>query len=252
MTSFFIITHHAVNITLTVDDVESSCQLLNHNEVQQTQPNNCSKFHYTITSRNERQCTLYLIERNLQISDSFNINLKRCPLGFSLSIANYNRTCQCDQLLIQNALPISCKINNEMILRPPNSWISGKVENEHEVHHYKHIYQVSLNCPYDYCNPFPSHINLNQPDTQCEFNRTGPVCGHCPHNYSRVFGSSNCQLCNSSSNLRIILPILTLAGIVLVLLMFILDVTVTHGAVFTFILYVNLVGINSKLLLSPS
>ena len=86
---------------------------------------------------------------------------------------------------------------------------------------------------------------------QCEFNRTSPVCGHCPHNYGRVFGSSNCQVC-SDSNLKIILPIMALTAIVLVLLMFFLDVTVTHGAVITFILYVNLVGINNKLLLSPS
>ena len=34
--------------------------------------------------------------------------------------------------------------------------------------------------------------------------------------------------------------------------MFFLDVTLTHGALITFILYANLVGINSKLLLSAS
>jgi len=246
VTSFFAITHRAPNITLTVDNEGSSCKVLNH-ETEQSQPNNCSEFHYTITSDNERKCTLYLTERNLQISDRFKIQLKRCPLGFSLSTTN-NRTCQCDQLLSQASLPISCDINNEMILRPSNSWISGKVENEHEVHDYKYIYQVLLSCPYDYCSPLPSYINLNRPDTQCNFNRTGSVCGHCPLNYSRVFGSSNCKLC-SNDNLKIILPVMALAGIVLVLLIYALDVTVTSGVVNTFILYFNLVGINSSQLL---
>jgi len=54
VTSFFIITHHVVNITLTIDGEESCCQVLNHCEITQSQPNNCSELHYTITSENKR------------------------------------------------------------------------------------------------------------------------------------------------------------------------------------------------------
>jgi len=96
-----------------------------------------------------------------------------------------------------------------------------------------------------------THINLNQPDTQCEFNKIGPVC-----NMDTVLKiivgcldhQTACQLCDNN-NLKITM---TQAGIVLVLSMITLDITVTNEAVNTFIFYANLIGINNKLLLCTS
>ena len=58
-----------------------------------------------------------------------------------------------------------------------------------------------------------------------------------------MFGSSHCQQC-SNIYLFLIVPI-EIAGLVLVLLLFILNLTVTDRTINAFILYVNVVSINT-------
>ncbi|XP_065917477.1 uncharacterized protein [Dysidea avara] len=245
VTSFLVLRQAVDSMTLSVDETQSTCRVLNKDELIQTKPNNCSEFHYTISSDNDHHCELYLTETAMLVTDSFKIELNRCPLGFSLSNKD-NRTCQCDQVLTNTSIPLSCDINTEMILRPPNSWMYGEVKDPHEVNDYKYIYYISVNCPFDYCHPHSSHIHLQHPDVQCDFNRTGPACGHCPSNLSTIFGSSRCQHC-TNNYLIIILPI-AIAGIVLVLMMFVFNLTIVNGVISTFILYVNLLSINKTLL----
>ena len=104
-------------------------------------------------------------------------------------------------------------------------------------------YEVSLHCPFHYCLPYSSHRNFSTPNSQCQFSRSGILCGHCQQGLSTVFGSSNCQQC-SSIYLFLIVPI-AIAGLVLVLLLFILNLTVTDGTINAFILYVNIISINT-------
>ena len=240
----------ADTITLSVDESQSSCRVLHKNEMIQTVPNNCSEFHYTIASHNNHHCELYLTETGTAVTDNFKIQLHHCPLGFSLN-NNDNSTCQCDQILINTSIPISCDINTEMILRPANSWMCGEVEGPNsEVkdpdEDYNYTYHYSENCPFDYCHPQATHIHLKQPDDQCDFNRTGTACGHCPTNLSIIFGSSRCRRC-TNDHLIIILPI-AIAGMILVLVMFVFNLTIVNGVIGTFILYVNILSINKTLL----
>ena len=102
---------------------------------------------------------------------------------------------------------------------------------------------MSLHCPFHYCLPYSSHHNFSTPNSQCQFSRSGILCGHCQQGLSTVFGSSNCQQC-SSIYLFLIVPI-AIAGLVLVLLLFILNLTVTDGTINAFILYVNIISINT-------
>ena len=81
------------------------------------------------------------------------------------------------------------------------------------------------------------------PNLQCQFNRYGVLCGHCPPGQSAVFGSSQCKHC-SNVYLLIIIPI-AISGIVLVFLLFILNLTVTDGSITPFIYYANIISINS-------
>jgi len=244
VTSLLAVRQDVTSMTLSVDERQSTCRVLNKDELIQTRPNNCSEFHYTISSDNDHHCELYLTETGKMVTDSFKIELNRCPLGFSLSNVN-NRTCQCDQVLTNTSIPVSCDINTEMILRPANSWMYGEVKDPQQVNDYMYIYHISHNCPFDYCDPQSSHILLQHPDGQCDFNRTGTVCGHCPANLSSIFGSSRCQHCNN--NYLIIILLIAIAGIILLLVMFVFNLTIVNGAISTFILYVNLLSINKTL-----
>ena len=128
----------------------------------------------------------------------------------------------------------------QTIPRPANSWISAHTVNN------SHSYHVSLHCPYDYCLPHSSHLNLSTPDSQCQFNRSGLLCGQCQQGLSAVFGSSQCKQC-SNVYLLIIIPI-GIAGLVLVLLLFVLNLTVTNGDINAFLLYVNIISINTSII----
>jgi len=95
--------------------------------------------------------------------------------------------------------------------------------------------------------PHSSYLNLSSPDKQCLFNRSGVLCGHCKKGLSAVFGSSQCKQC-SNTYLLITIPT-AIAGIVLVILMFILNLTVTNGTIISFIFYVNIINTNHSMLL---
>ena len=84
---------------------------------------------------------------------------------------------------------------------------------------------------------------MTTPELQCQFNRSDLLCGQCQQDLSTVFGSPECQHC-SSVYLLLIIPI-AIAGIMLVLLLFLLNLTVTDGAINAFILYANIISINS-------
>ena len=69
------------------------------------------------------------------------------------------------------------------------------------------------------------------------------MCGHCPVGLDSVFGSFACKKC--SNYWLFLLPVFVIAGVLLVLSLFLLNVTVVHGNINGFILYVNvLVGNN--------
>ena len=234
--------NNTLTIELVVDESQSNCTLVDKNELYQYQPNNCSEFHYTLSSLDNSKCSLNLRETGtLDVTEIFWIELQRCPLGFSLDTKS--RICQCDQVLGQYSLPvISCDINTMMISRQANSWIYGEERDSNFIY----IYKASPNCPLDYCQQHSSKLLLNNSNAQCQYFRTGVVCGHCPLNLSTIFGSSKCQQC-SNTYLLITIPI-AIAGAVLVLLMFTLNLTIANGTITTFILYVNIVSINKTLL----
>ena len=254
VTTTFTVPHNNYTlqtITLSVDESRSrtssySCKIVNENELRQHRSNNCSEFQYTLSYPDNSKCSLYLRETEaLDVTERFWITLEPCPLGFSLDTKR--NSCHCDQILQQYSLPvISCDINNKMITRQANSWIHGEERNRSQVSNYFYIYKASSSCPFDYCQQHSSELLPNEPDVQCQYNRTGIVCGHCPVSLSTIFGSSKCKQC-SNVYLLIIIPI-AIAGVMLVLLMFTLNLTIVNGTITTFILYVNIVSVNKTLL----
>ena len=220
---------------------KQGCHIVNADEISQTRTaHECKEYNYTIWYDGDSpECELYLGTET--VPETFYVNLIPCPAGFSLQKSK--RGCYCDQTLNTDLIKItSCNLEDGTVERPANSWISGQVINN------SNTYTVCTNCPFDYCLPLSSYINLSNPDSQCQFDRSGLLCGHCPNELSAVFGSSDCMLC-SNFTLLVVLPI-ALGGILLVMMLFILDLTVINGTMNTFIFYFNIVSINISVFIS--
>ena len=216
------------------ENMPQACHLLNAFEIEQEhQSDQCIEHNYTIWSQLS-ECELYL-STDEGITETLYINLTACPAGFVL--CRKKGTCYCDPTLYPYVT--SCNLNDETVLRPANSWVSAYTVKQ------KYEYKISQLCPYDHCLPHASHVNLSMPDTQCQFCRTGFLCGQCQQGLSNTFGSSQCKQC-SNYYLFIIIPI-AVAGVVLVMIIFIFNLTVTSGTINTFIFYVNIITINYSL-----
>ena len=213
---------------------KKSCTVMNIAEHRQFMDKPCTKMNYTIGFHTGDWCELFL-KTLLDVDDVVNlfyVRKLRCPPGFT----NIGSICQCDSV-ITNYIKVTCDINDQTILRPANSWMSATTHNN------SYTYHISLHCPFHYCLPHSSHLNFSTPNSQCQFNRSGVLCGHCQQGLSTVFSSSQCEEC---SNIYILLNIpIAVSGFVIVMFLFILNLTVTDGTVNTFILYVNIISINT-------
>ena len=169
-----------------------------------------------------------------------NITFERCPIGFELS--DSTGECICDHTIWQytNSCSINpCDINRQAIFRNDSStfWLSVSYKRgtpEGFIHH--------PFCPLDYCTTESKYINLMDPDKQCNVNRTGLLCGKCKQGFSLVLGSSQCKEC-SNNYLALLIPF-ALAGVVLIILLFLLHLTVAAGTLHGLIFYANIVAAN--------
>ena len=230
-------TANAVVVKTDIDQQHvTPCIVLDISENLQLINEHCTRLHYTIGFPTDNYCELFLklasdSDEHLNI---FSIRQITCPTGF----VKIDKRCQCDPELVQYGIT-NCNINDQTILRPANSWISATTQND------SFTYDISLHCPFHYCLPYFSNLNFSTPNSQCQFNRSGLLCGHCQQGLSTVFSSFQCQYC-SSVYVLLVLPI-AVAGLVLVLLLFVLNLTVTDGTINGFILYVNIISINTPL-----
>ena len=161
-----------------------------------------------------------------------NIIFERCPIGFELS----DSTGEC-----------ICNINRQAIFRNASStfWLGVSYNSgipEGFIHH--------PFCPFDYCTTESMYINLNHPDKQCNVNRSGLLCGKCKEGLSLVLGSSQCKEC-SNNYLALLIPF-ALAGVLLVILLFLLHITVAAGTLHGLIFYANIVAANHHIFFPQS
>ena len=218
----------------------SPCKVINAKENAQLIGKNCTEVKYTISFpiNMYNWCELYL--RTSQTQDTYDIFYIRelpCPLGF----VKIDGICQCYPSLKQFGFT-DCDINTQTILRPIRGWIllDAYISRQSSFSCY-----ISKQCPFDYCKAYSFYLNLSTPDSQCQFNRCGLLCGQCKQSLSTIFDSSECQPC-SNIYLLLMIPI-AIAGLVLVLLLFFLNLTVTDGVINPLILYVNIVSINNTM-----
>ena len=187
----------------------------------------------------------YIIEHPLRIPLIFkdlhlHIQVSPCPLGFVLN----NSSCTCHPKLQKHR--INCNIDTQKVFRQSSVWINVTLTNGSQSGVLVHNH-----CPFDYCKPDSFDLNLEDPDKQCAFNRSGILCGACQHNLSHVFGTSACRECSSLWTLLWV-PVIALAGVALVVLLIVLNLTVSVGTINGLIFYANIVRANHATFFPPN
>ena len=214
----------------------SACKIAHQSQLINIIRNYANTVNYTIISSipDNYRCKLFLTATPFlnKIYDVFYVELLPCPIGFTLQ----DGICNCDPIL--PASIDKCYIDYSTISRPANTWITAPSQTNGTKY-------LTSECPMDYCLPYSSNVNLLHPDLQCQFNRTGILCSQCQYHLSMVFGSSRCMEC---TNVHILITIIVLvAGIVLVVSIYLLNLTVTNGTINGIIFYANIVSINNPL-----
>ena len=200
----------------------------------------CTNRSYTITSPNTTSKLLLYPTAFAGSSTpaALNITFQNCPIGFEKS--NSTNECICDHRL--QIFNITCNIDSQTLLRTGEMsfWVNASYDNGSF-----NGYITHPQCPLNYCTKERKHINLNNPDEQCDSNHSGLLCGSCKENFSFILGGSQCWKC-SNEYLALLIPF-ALAGVALVILLFILNMTVTTGTLHGLIFYANIVAVNHQI-----
>ena len=248
-------------------------------DFQSTQTSNptCTELYYTIFSQKDTEVIKLYAEGTCGaegIPLSVNVILLDCPIGFTLNSST--NQCVCDERL--QRYTNSCNIDNGEITRIAldDFWVGVDNTNGTEG------LILHPHCPFDYCTTDTVHFTLvdsngipvangtesnsnrtnatlndtaestgnntssdaigNNIDAQCNYERSGLLCGKCKKGFSLVFGSSKCIKC-SNSYLSLLIAF-ALAGIVLVVFLLVLKLTVAVGTINGLIFYANIVSVN--------
>ena len=163
---------------------------------------------------------------------SYNITLKRCPLGFIL----HDGLCICDPTFLNAIRGLSCDVQTGTYERPPSSWIA--INPNHT-----DIMYIDQ-CHYDYCSLATIKVDIhNNSDVQCLSCRNGISCGKCSEGFSAVFGTSACKKCSNSG--LFLIPVFAVVGLLLVAILFVFNITVTDGKLYGFIFFSNCINVYS-------
>ena len=213
------------------------------NEYIQSVGRNCTTLTYTLKFTEQYEIInlqVITINRNPVNERGLGVLLlfKNCTLGFSFE--SESSTCICNVVLIGHG--VECDIETLTVKRQSPKWISATFE--HLLTSDQSGVIVHDHCPYDYCEGSTDgaiqSLNLEYPDKQCAFNRSGTLCGGCQANFSQTLGTSKCQIC-TNSKLPLLLFLIALVGIALVVCLTLLNITVTVGTINGLIFYANIV-----------
>ena len=216
----------------------------------------CTPLTFSIYSPNDsEQLTLYAEGPCRNVSRSQRrVDVKFspciCPNGFQPKHTEEKRTscvCVCDPRLNLYITDNDCNYLTESLSRNSNFWITLVKNNNSNTSGYL----IYPHCPLDYCLPSYSNVQINLnvdngADAQCAYNRSGILCGVCQPGLSLSLGSSHCINCSKAwyKEFVAIIIITLLAGIVLIALLMVLNLTVAVGTLNGLIFYANIIGAN--------
>jgi len=213
-------------------------------DLQQSQytGKSCTTLNYTVFSSHEVETITLMTEnipRRLTLNRvEINVTLLNCPWGFSLT--GFPERCDCIKELRNHHID-TCDITTQTITRPPPLWIAYYHSGNSSGPPVEGLL-VHDHCPFDYCKPEQLSIHLNNSDKQCAFNRSGILCGSCKPGLSLALGTSRCLQC--SNKYLMLLFAFTAAGLALVFLLTLTNMTVSEGTIGGLIFYANIIHIN--------
>ena len=231
---------------IQVTDTSNSISISNLEGIQNID-NTCNTLKYTIQScavGTTQEMTLYAqgpcspAQTNTL---TVTVNIENCPPGFQLSMNE--PICICAERLQQ--FTNTCLVDNTIVLREHNAefWVGYDSDDE------SRGLILHPHCPFDYCTSEETYLAVDDSDKQCNYNRSGLLCGRCSENLSLALGSSRCLQCSNSY--LSLLAAFAFAGIALVLLLLVLRLTVAAGTINGLIFYANVLSVNSSIFFQP-
>ena len=226
----------------------------------------CTVMNYTLYDVENATISIQLSIPNTVSAINVNVELLECPFGFQLSTDT--GSCGCDAVLsrvvdpLRNSVPLTCNIETGQITKPMSSWIGPTQFGDTTD---KPAIGYAQQCPVGYCQStttvtFVDTNNISDSDLLAQFedesakiclgNRAGEICGRCLPDQSSMFGTSNCGYCSNYWLFTIFLY--ALAGILLVIILFLLKLNITSGALSGVIMYAQFFSINQGLLIQAS
>ena len=216
----------------------------------------CTNLTFNVVSpHNSENLTLYASDGPCKDADLSKKTIEihflpcSCPIGFQISgKIKTNCTCDCNSNICLYTEYCDSHTGSFVKKNQSRVWISYINDTNLTG------YLVYPNCPFDYCLSTSPPVDLNQPngaDAQCAFNRSSLLCGSCQPGLSLSLGSSRCLPCPSywPALLIAITIVAILAGIALVALLLVLNMTVAVGTSNGLIFYANIVYANKSILL---
>ena len=218
--------------------LDNDVQLINATQRIQKTGKTCTELKYRLFSGTESSSVTLVPDcRGKVIYDlRMQINFHPCPRA---SIIEKSK-CVCEDRLQQ--FNVTCNVDNNSIERNSNSFWMGTVYDNQS---YVGLILHSGGCPFDFCIDTPVSITLENLDVQCNHNHSGTLCGPCKENHSVALGTLHCLDC-SNAYLALILPFV-LAGVVLVAVLLLLNLSVAVGTVNGLIFYANVVQANRSI-----
>lgn len=217
---------------------------------------NCSLLHFAAFTNNETEELILFTDGpckdtpDCQCKVKLEVFCPHCPVGFELKHDEEGCRCDCDSKL--KPFISECSLPTQTVMRKKNCWITNITTENNNSSDYQYL--VYPHCPLDYCLPARARmaINLNTPNganTQCANGRSGLLCGACQSGLSLSLGSSRCIPCSTHwpAKLAAIVIAAFIAGIILVALILVLNLTVAVGSLNGIIFYANIVAANSNI-----
>ena len=159
-----------------------------------------------------------------------------CPPGFKVEqeIKSNTSKCECNDILHNHGF--QCSLNGTRAnFRNDRSgyWIGLCNDN-------KTLICFTDSCPPFYCKKSEFMFNILNQNLQCnhENRRKGFICSECPEGFSSIFGEHQCLDCKGMWYLTILLY--ACAGLAIVCLLLLFNLTVMHGAINGICLYANI------------
>ncbi|XP_064390022.1 uncharacterized protein LOC135337933 [Halichondria panicea] len=240
-----------VNATIRSSVIsKSGVGRLKEGQTEQRVGNQCTEIEYNVFSQDSAaQVELYAdgpcanLGKSTQ-SISITFLPCTCPVGFQQTNDTIECICDCDPDLQQHQIS-ECSHDQETVRLETNIWIGVDISTTLNMTSY-----IVSDCPFDYCVEKPFDVvlgNQNEIDRQCDYNRSGVLCGECEEGLSLVLGTSKCLEC-SNLFLSLLIPFAVL-GVALVAFILLLNITIATGTIHGLVFYANIVAANRALFL---